>query len=219
MSGLSLSHEPVTGVPHGKLAMWGFLASEIMFFSGFFGAFIVLRNANLEIFSASAAELNKWLALVNTVVLIGSSLTMALSILNLQKGNVKLFRLFMGLTIICGLIFLVVKTVEYNGKFHHILTPEEITHLRHGVPPHDQILPGINPSTNVFFAFYFIMTGFHAIHVIAGLIPMVFMYIKSFTKEGYNHPVKVEALGLYWHFVDLVWIFLFPILYLIFPAH
>lgn len=219
MSGLSLSHEPVTGVPHGKLAMWGFLASEIMFFSGFFGAFIVLRNANLEIFSASAAELNKWLALVNTVVLIGSSLTMALSILNLQKGNVKLFRLFMGLTIICGLIFLVVKTVEYNGKFHHILTPEEITHLRHGVPPHDQILPGINPSTNVFFAFYFIMTGFHAIHVIAGLIPMVFMYVKSFTKEGYNHPVKVEALGLYWHFVDLVWIFLFPILYLIFPAH
>lgn len=219
MSGLSLSHEPVTGVPHGKLAMWGFLASEIMFFSGFFGAFIVLRNANLDIFSASAAELNKWLALVNTVVLIGSSLTMALSILNLQKGNVKLFRLFMGLTIICGLIFLVVKTVEYSGKFHHVLNAEELLHLRHGVPAHDQILPGINPSTNVFFAFYFLMTGFHALHVIAGLIPMVFMYVKSFTKEGYNHPVKVEALGLYWHFVDLVWIFLFPILYLIFPAH
>lgn len=219
MSGLSLSHEPVTGVPHGKLAMWGFLASEIMFFSGFFGAFIVLRNTNLDVFSASAAELNKWLALVNTVVLIGSSLTMALSILNLQKGNVKLFRLFMGLTILCGLIFLVVKTVEYSGKFHHVLNAEEIKHLRDGVPAYPQLLPGINPSTNVFFAFYFLMTGFHALHVIAGLIPMVFMYVKSFTKEGYNHPVKVEALGLYWHFVDLVWIFLFPILYLIFPAH
>jgi cytochrome c oxidase subunit 3 len=86
-----------------------------------FGAFIVLRNSNLDVFSASAAELNKWLALVNTVVLIGSSLTMALSILQLQKGNVKLFRLFMGLTILCGLIFLVVKTVEYSGKFHHVL--------------------------------------------------------------------------------------------------
>lgn len=219
MSGLSLTHEPVTGVPHGKLAMWGFLASEIMFFSGFFGAFIVLRNTNLDVFSASAAELNKWLALVNTVVLIGSSLTMALSILNLQKGNVKLFRLFMGLTILCGLIFLVVKTVEYSGKFHHVLNAEEIKHLRDGVPAYPQLLPGINPSTNVFFAFYFLMTGFHALHVIAGLIPMVFMYVKSFTKEGYNHPVKVEALGLYWHFVDLVWIFLFPILYLIFPAH
>ncbi|MFN5308384.1 MAG: heme-copper oxidase subunit III [Candidatus Kapaibacterium sp.] len=220
MSGLSLSHEPVSGVAHGKLAMWAFLASEIMFFSGFFGAFIVLRNSNLDVFSASAAELNKWLALVNTIVLIGSSLTMALSILQLQKGNVKLFRLFMGLTILCGLIFLVVKTVEYSGKFHHVLDEHEIIHLRNGVPPNpDALLPGINPSTNVFFAFYFLMTGFHAIHVIAGLIPMVFMFIKSFTKGGYNHPVKVESLGLYWHFVDLVWIFLFPILYLIFPAH
>ncbi|MFM7340822.1 MAG: cytochrome c oxidase subunit 3, partial [Bacteroidota bacterium] len=70
-----------------------------------------------------------------------------------------------------------------------------------------------------FFSFYFLMTGFHAIHVIAGMIPMTFMFIKAFTKKGYNHPVKVETLGLYWHFVDLVWIFLFPVLYLIFPSH
>ena len=196
-SGLSLAHEPNTGVPYGKLAMWIFLASEIMFFSGFFGAFIVLRNSNLEMFSHSASELAPSLALLNTFVLIGSSLTMALAILNLQRGNKKNYQLFMGITILCGFIFLVVKTIEYSTKFGH----------------------GIFPHTNVFFAFYFMMTGFHALHVILGLIPMIYMLSKSFTKGGYNKPVKVETLGLYWHFVDLVWIFLFPILYLIFPAH
>lgn len=196
-SGLSLAHEPVSKVPHGKLAMWIFLASEIMFFTGFFGAFIVLRNSNLELFSHSAGELNKWLALLNTFILIGSSLTMALSILNLEKGNTGKFKLFLGLTILCGFGFLIVKTIEYSTKFgHHIF-----------------------PWTNVFFSFYFLMTGFHAIHVIAGMIPMTFIFIKAFTKKGYNHPVKVETLGLYWHFVDLVWIFLFPVLYLIFPSH
>ncbi len=196
-AGLSLAHEPNSGVPHGKLAMWIFLASEIMFFSGFFGAFIVLRNSNLEMFSHSASELAPSLALLNTFVLIGSSLTMALAILNLQRGNKKNYQLFMGITILCGFIFLVVKTIEYSTKFGH----------------------GIFPHTNVFFAFYFMMTGFHALHVILGLIPMIYMLSKSFTKGGYNKPVKVETLGLYWHFVDLVWIFLFPILYLIFPAH
>ena len=196
-SGLSLAHEPVTKVAHGKLAMWIFLASEIMFFTGFFGAFIVLRNSNLELFSHSAAELTKGYALLNTFILIGSSLTMALSVLNLEKGNIGKFKLFLGLTILCGFGFIIVKTIEYTTKFsHHIF-----------------------PWTNVFFSFYFLMTGFHAIHVIAGMIPITFMFIKAFTKKGYNHPVKVETLGLYWHFVDLVWIFLFPVLYLIFPAH
>ena len=196
-SGLSLAHEPVTKVAHGKLAMWIFLASEIMFFTGFFGAFIVLRNSNLELFSHSAAELTKGYALLYTFILIGSSLTMALSVLNLEKGNIGKFKLFLGLTILCGFGFIIVKTIEYTTKFsHHIF-----------------------PWTNVFFSFYFLMTGFHAIHVIAGMIPMTFMFIKAFTKKGYNHPVKVETLGLYWHFVDLVWIFLFPVLYLIFPAH
>lgn len=216
MSGLSLAHEPLTGVQHGKLAMWVFLASEIMFFTGFFGAFIVLRNSNLEIFSHSAADLNKWLALLNTVVLIGSSLTMALSINNLQKGNKKNFQLFLGLTILCGFIFLVVKTIEYSAKFNHVWVEHDVHIIPGGVLPTEL---GIWPWTNVFFAFYFLMTGFHALHVIFGIIPMIYMLGKSYTKAGYNYPVKVEALGLYWHFVDLVWIFLFPVLYLIFPAH
>lgn len=197
MSGLSLAHEPVTGINHGKLGMWIFLASEIMFFAGFFTAFSVLRNANPELFAEGAAELNMWFALLNTFVLIGSSLTMALSILFLEKRDVAKFRIFLGLTIIGAFIFLIVKTIEYSAKIHHGTAP-------------------FGPGFNVFFGLYFVMTGFHAIHVIGGLIPMVWMLAKSFTKKGYFNVQRVEVLGLYWHFVDLVWIFLFPILYLVF---
>lgn len=200
MSGLSLAHEPVTGIYHGKLGMWLFLASEIMFFAGFFTAFAVLRNANPELFASSAAELSVPLALTNTIVLIGSSLTMALSILFLEKKNTAKFRLFLGLTILGALIFLVIKTIEYSAKIHHGLAP-------------------FGPGFNVFFGMYFLMTGFHALHVIGGLIPMVWMLGKSFTKKGYHNAHRVETLGLYWHFVDLVWIFLFPVVYLIFQKH
>jgi cytochrome c oxidase subunit III len=193
---LDLSHEPVTGVYHGKIGMWLFLASEIMFFSGFFAAFIILRNANLETFMHGAHELNWMLATFNTAVLIGSSLTMALSILNLERGDTAKFRTFLFITILCGFTFLVVKYFEYTAKFHH----------------------GITPGTNSFFGLYFLMTGFHGMHVVGGIIPMLWMLLRSFTKDGYSNVHRVEILGLYWHFVDLVWIFLFPVMYLIFPT-
>lgn len=111
-AGLSLAHEPVTKIAHGKLAMWTFLGSELMFFTGFFGAFIVLRNANYDVFGEGSSHLNVWLALINTFILIGSSLTMALGILNLERGNRKNFQLFLGLTILGGFGFLIVKTIE-----------------------------------------------------------------------------------------------------------
>ena len=184
-----------TGLPHGKLLMWVFITSEIMFFSGFFGAFLVLRNLNVHLFTESAHELNKVVATINTAVLITSSLTMALSHLALEKGDQKNFRLFLFLTMLCALGFLGIKSYEYTAKFHH----------------------GIFPWTNPFFASYFTMTGFHALHVIGGLIPMTWMFFKSLFR-GYPQHMhhRVETLGLYWHFVDLVWIFLFPVLYLIF---
>jgi heme/copper-type cytochrome/quinol oxidase subunit 3 len=184
-----------TGIYHGKLGMWVFLASEIMFFTGFFGAFIVLRNLNIEVFTASAHQLDKVVATVNTAVLITSSLTMALSHLALERGEEGKFRLFMALTLLCAFGFLGIKSYEYLTKFHH----------------------GIYPWTNTFFASYFTMTGFHALHVIGGIIPMAWMLGKSLVK-GYPQSMahRVETLGLYWHFVDLVWIFLFPTLYLIF---
>ncbi len=193
---LDLRHEPVSGINHGKLVMWIFLASEIMFFSGFFGAFIVLRNANIDIFTESASELNVGLATLNTFFLISSSLTMALAIYNLERQNKTLFQTFLGVTILCAFGFLVVKFIEYSAKFEH----------------HHY------PSSNIFFAFYFLMTGFHGLHVIGGIIPMAWMFLKSFTKKGYTKAHRVEVLGLYWHFVDLVWIFLFPALYLLFPT-
>jgi len=196
MSGLVLDHEPVSGIPHGKLAMWVFLASEIMFFTGFFGSFIVLRNANIDLFTNSAQALNKWLALLNTIVLIGSSLTMALSVLAIEKGNKRNFQLYMTITILCAFTFLIVKYFEYTSKFSH----------------------HIYPWTDLFYSYYFLTTGFHGMHVIGGIIPMVWMLMRSFTKKGYHNHVRVEVLGLYWHFVDLVWIFLFPVLYLMFPT-
>ena len=194
---LDLRHEPVSGINHGKLVMWIFLASEIMFFSGFFGAFIVLRNANIDIFTQSSAEhLNVALASLNTVFLISSSLTMALSIYHLERNNKALFQIFLGITLLFAFGFLVVKYFEYGAKFHH----------------------HIYPRTNIFFAFYFLMTGVHGLHVVGGIIPMAWMFVRSFTKKGYTNARRVEVLGLYWHFVDLVWIFLFPALYLLFPT-
>lgn len=196
MSTVAATHSRfVTGINHGKLGMWVFLASEIMFFSGFFGAFIVLRNLNLEVFTHGAHQLDKVVATINTAVLITSSLTMALSHLALERGHQEKFRLFLFITILCAFGFLGIKTYEYATKFSH----------------------HIYPWTDTFFATYFTMTGFHALHVIGGLIPMIWMLGKSLVK---GYPVemhhRVEALGLYWHFVDLVWIFLFPTLYLIF---
>jgi cytochrome c oxidase subunit III len=184
-----------TGINHGKLGMWIFIASEIMFFTGFFGAFLVLRNLHIEMFTESAHELNKVVATINTAVLISSSLTMALAHLALEKGEHGQFRLFLTLTIVCAFGFLGIKSFEYATKFSH----------------------GIYPWTNPFFSAYFTMTGFHALHVIGGLIPMLWMLGKSLT-VGYPQRMhhRVETLGLYWHFVDLVWIFLFPTLYLIF---
>lgn len=195
---LNLSHEPVTKIPNGKLAMWAFLASELMFFSGFFGGFIVLRNTNYQVFAEGSNHLNWVLALVNTFILIGSSLTMAMAIHHLEHKNNGLFRLFMGLTLAGGFGFLIVKYIEYSAKYADGLFPGQENH-------------------SVFYSFYFIMTGFHAIHVIAGMIPIGYMFFKGFTKAGYPHPTKVETLGLYWHFVDLMWIFIFPALYLLNP--
>src|SRR5512143_1477276 len=170
-----------TGFPHGKLAMWLFIASEIMFFTGFFGAFIVLRNLNVAVFSASSHELNKVVATINTAVLISSSLTMALAHLAIEKGDQKNFRLFLTLTFLCGLTFLGIKSYEYATKFSH----------------------EIFPWTNSFCSCYFTMTGFHALHVIGGMIPMAWMLVKSL-RRGYPQQMhhRVESLGLYWHFVD-----------------
>lgn len=194
MGALSLDHEPVTGIPMGKLGMWVFLTTEIMFFAGFFTLFMIMDQSNPGLFAESSQLLDWRLAALNTVILICSSLTMALAILNLERNNVSLYRTFMAITFLCACGFLVVKAIEYGGKFSH----------------------GIYPSENVFFGVYFLMTGFHGLHVIAGMIPIAWMWLRSYSKKGYHRADRVEVLGLYWHFVDLVWIFLFPVFYLLY---
>ncbi|MBI4565664.1 MAG: cytochrome c oxidase subunit 3 [Planctomycetes bacterium] len=175
-----------------RLGMWLFLASEVMFFAGFIGAYVVLRMANPHLAVAGQKELNWVLAALNTAVLICSSLTMVLGVNAISKGDRAKCRNMVLLTALLGSAFLVVKFFEYSGKFAH----------------------GIYPNTSTFFSCYFLMTGFHGLHVLGGIIALLLLLlgIKHYGPERYT---KVENVGLYWHFVDIVWIFLFPIVYLL----
>lgn len=179
------------GVSPVKFGMWLFLASEIMFFTGLLGTYVVLRFSQPDVFHEEAQHLNWMLAALNTVVLITSSFTMARAVTAAQKGDAPTTASNLFVTLLLGLAFLVIKAVEYGGKFQH----------------------GIYPSTHLFFASYFAMTGCHGLHVTAGLIPIFRLWRRA--GRGVVNGEGVELLGLYWHFVDLIWIFLFPLLYLL----
>ncbi len=190
---------PITGVTNGKLGTWLFLASEVMLFGALFSSYLLLR--------AGAAQwppegglpgdlLNIPLATLNTVVLISSSITMILAWASLKNGSLPRFRLAMGATILLALVFLGVKYVEYSQK----------------------IRAGHLPSTDNFYAIYFALTGLHGLHIVGGIL--VNSYLLTFGSALWKtrpeqFTNRVENAGLYWHFVDLVWIFLFPALYLI----
>lgn len=176
-----------------RFGMWLFLSSEIMFFAGFIGAYVVLRmSLPAELIHHAQENLSWKIAAFNTAVLILSSLTMVMGVHHISKGNRGRCEDMVLATAVLGSLFLVVKGFEYAAKFSH----------------------GIYPSTNTFWSCYFLMTGFHGIHVLGGVIALVFLlfYIKHYGSDRY---AKVENIGLYWHFVDLVWIFLFPIVYLL----
>ena len=176
-----------------RFGMWLFLASEIMFFAGFIGAYVVLRmSLPKEVVHAAQSALSWKIAAFNTLVLICSSLTMVLAVHHISKGNRGKCEDMVMWTAGLGALFLVVKGFEYAAKFGH----------------------GIFPSTSTFWSCYFLMTGFHGVHVLGGIVAMIFLlfYIKNYGPTRY---AKVENIALYWHFVDLVWIFLFPIVYLL----
>lgn len=182
-----------TGIPSSKLGMWLFLTSEVMMFTGLIGALIVLR-AGLPGWPHPGEELSIPLAAFNTFVLLSSSMTMALSVAAVHHRETARLRLFLLLTIGMGLIFLGVKGYEYSVKFAH----------------------GHLPGTGIFWDCYFTLTGLHGLHVLAGVIANLWILALTFgdrflERRGYY----VETSGLYWHFVDVVWIFLFPLLYLI----
>jgi cytochrome c oxidase subunit III len=189
------------------LGMWIFLATEVMFFGGLFAGYVVYRTKYPAAWVEASHQLDILLGAVNTAVLIGSSLTMAMGVWAAQQGKRRMLIWFLVLTILLGSAFLGIKAVEYTGKFHQGLVPGKFFSFE-----------AVAPTANVelFFSFYFVMTGMHALHMVIGIAMLaVFVWMAArgrFTKE-YFTPVEVG--GLYWHFVDIVWIFLFPLLYLI----
>jgi cytochrome c oxidase subunit III len=203
------------------LGTWIFLVTEIMFFGGLFLAYTVYRRLYPEAFLLASNTLNVTLGGINTAVLIGSSLTMVLAIWAAQVNWRKGIVIFLGATIVLGTTFLVIKGFEYRDKFveHHV--PGPTFHFEEEHPsPHLQALaardPDLGRHTSIFFSLYFIMTGLHATHMIVGigiLIVLAVMAWKGRFNSEYHNPL--EMTGLYWHFVDIVWIFLFPLLYLL----
>jgi heme/copper-type cytochrome/quinol oxidase subunit 3 len=185
-----------TGLYNGKLGIWLFLASEVMLFGGLFSAFVLLRVGSPVWPPSGETHLNIPLATLNTFNLIFSSWTMVKSWVALKENDIKGFKTFMGITLLCSLLFLVIKYFEYTAKFHH----------------------GIFPSTDNFFGIYFTLTGLHGLHVIGGLIVNFYLWapgFKMWESDPERFTNRIEIAGLYWHFVDLVWIFLFPTLYLL----
>jgi len=291
--------DPVTShgdpTPPGKVAIWLFLASEIMFFIGLLATYIIFRSGSPRIFADHAAGLNKVAAGTNTLVLIFSSLTMALAVDAAQKGLRWRAVICLAITLACATAFMGIKYIEYKDKFTHhtivertpdgkvwiydghlrekvrdpktgALTAIKLTHAdraampadgpfdihwmsangvkalaardgggdgqagdaghadaEHGAAGHgaDYTIPVANisqnitygPWKNVFYASYFITTGVHGLHVVGGMVALAFLLVHALT--GRLFPPHTEYVGLYWHFVDLVWIFLFPLLYLI----
>jgi cytochrome c oxidase subunit 3 len=187
---------PDTGLYNAKLGVWLFLASEVMLFGALFSSLILLRTGSATPWPRGADFHNVPLATLNTFVLIFSSVTVVLAWANLRLGDLKKGRIYLTVTLLCGLAFMVIKSIEYTEAFHH-------HHF---------------PSSGNFFAIYFTMTGLHGLHVLGGMI--LFAYLagpgaKMWDHERERYTNRIEVAGLYWHFVDLVWIFLFPTLYLL----
>ena len=193
-----VEERPETGLNNSKLGIWVFLASEVMLFGGLFSAYVFLRMAApVGEFAYWGSKLSIPMATVNTLVLISSSVTVIMSWASLKMKDFEKYKMYMGLTLLCALIFLVIKYFEYTGKFHH----------------------GIYPSSSTFMAIYFTLTGLHGLHIIGGMIVMGYFWLPAGNKMWHSEPDhftnRIEGAGLYWHFVDLVWIFLFPVLYLL----
>ncbi len=202
------------------LGMWVFLVTEIMFFGGMFCAYMIYRMWHYDGFVAASRELDLTLGAINTVVLIGSSLTVALGVHAAQVGKTKPLVSYLLLTGVLGLVFLVIKYFEYSSKFE--------LHEAHHAAAMVRLFPGagwfevtgdlapIAGEMRLFMVLYFALTGMHALHMIIGigiLAVILWMAMKGEFTPGWYAPV--EIFGLYWHFVDIVWIFLFPLLYLV----
>ena len=186
--------DPRVAFEAAKLGLWTFLATEVLLFGALFTAYTVFREKYPAMFQSEHLKLNRVLGTLNTLVLITSSLAVVLGVDAIRRGKARLLERYYGATILLGAVFLCVKYIEWTEEFRH----------------------GLYPGTNIFFSLYFMMTGLHGIHVILGMGVLAYVVVLSRRgrfSAGYHTPVEVA--GLYWHFVDLVWIYLLPLLYLI----
>ncbi len=208
--------DSVTAYHAAKLGMWLFLGTEILLFGGLFAAFALFRWRYLHEFMSASGHLDWKMGALNTVVLLVSSFFAAVAVDAAQHGDNKRVVKNLSLTIVCGIIFLIVKFFEYKAKYEHGLFPGS-------VDPHTGIAfnsTDFNAAYKAFFGLYYCMTGLHGLHVVAGMGLLLWALLKArknrFSKEYYT-PVEIGAL--YWHLVDLIWIYLFPLLYLVGEIH
>jgi cytochrome c oxidase subunit III len=187
-----------------RFGMWLFIFTELLLFAGLFITYSVFRYKNWQAFHLAAEELDTFIGALNTVILLISSATIAMSITAIQKKQKILSLALMGVTILIGIIFLINKYFEWSLK------------IEHGLYPGSEILLQFGQGEVLFFGLYFFMTGLHALHIIAGLVFIGFVFYYM-VKDRVRHDdfVLLENAGLYWHLVDIIWIFLFPLFYLI----
>lgn len=187
-----------------KMGMWLFLFTELLLFGGMFILYMAYRIEYFVDFQVAAKELKVYMGTVNTIILLTSSLTMVLSIVALQRGSKKLSMTWLGTTIALAFGFLIVKYFEWSAK------------IADGIFPDSPELTSRANGEIIFYGLYYVMTGLHGIHVIIGMILLGFMFVQIW-RDKYNkdYYVKLENGGLYWHLVDLIWIFLFPLFYLL----
>ena len=201
-----------------QFGMWVFLITEIMFFGGLFAAYLIYRNLYNPAFVIASSSIDITLGAINTAVLICSSLTMAMAVHSAAVGARKLLIFFLVFTLALGGVFLGIKGVEYHQKWveHHV--PGANFDFNYERAEHHEVLarPDVASQTSIFFSLYFAMTGMHALHMIIGAGILIALIWKAY-RGAYppHHYTMVENFGLYWHFVDIIWIFLFPLLYLV----
>ena len=198
---VSLHHHDPEGTRFG---MWLFLYSEMLLFGAMFVAYAWYSSQYRPVFLEGSTNLSQILGLVNTIILLTSSLTVALSIAAIQKGNKRLSMGLLVSSILFALGFLAIKFVEWRSKFHH------------GIYPGSPDLAQADQGTNVFYALYYAMTGMHGLHVIVGMVILTIMLVQlARNRICREKNLALEISGLYWHLVDVIWIFLFPLFYLI----
>lgn len=204
MSETTVAHDEHRDDLGSKLGMWLFIFTELLLFGGLFLVYSVYRYKHAQAFSIAADELDLTMGTINTVILLISSMTIAMSTTAIQRKDKKTTLILIGITLVLALVFLVNKYFEWSGK------------ISHGLYPGSPVLEELGHGDVLFFGLYFFMTGLHAVHIIVGMVILGVGLVKVWNnKLTFDNYQLLENGGLYWHLVDLIWIFLFPLFYLI----